>query len=109
MASREEEERERIKKLVEEELAARKKLADLQKSMNQDIATYLQQNLNILEGVRKIKELEDEINELKQEGGEVNEEIVKQREDLPMMVSQRKSGSPERRPAVQQQVRRVSF
>ena len=100
MASREEEERERIKKLVEEELAARKKLADLQKSMNQDIATYLQQNLNILEGVRKIKELEDEINELKQEGGEVNEEIVKQREDLPMMVSQRKSGSPERRPAV---------
>tara|TARA_B100000683_G_scaffold272004_1_gene314284 strand:- start:6472 stop:9009 length:2538 start_codon:yes stop_codon:yes gene_type:complete len=80
VASREEEERERIKKLVEEELAARKKLADLQKSMNQDIATYLQQNLNILEGVRKIKELEDEINELKQEGGEVNEEIVKQRE-----------------------------
>ena len=78
--SKKEEEQERLNKLVQEELDARKKLSDLQNNMNQDIATYLQQNLNILEGTRKIKELEDEINELKKEGGDVNGEIVKQRE-----------------------------
>ena len=58
---KEEKSRKRISKLVLEELESKKKLAELQKTLNQDIATYLQTIVNVYEGKKKIKEIDEEI------------------------------------------------
>lgn len=77
MGKKEEEEQKRINKLVEEELESREKLEDLQKRMNQDIATYLQQNINISESKKKIREIQEEIGELNAESLDLEGDALK--------------------------------
>ena len=77
MAKRRDKEQEKINALVKEEIESRKKLAELQKNMNQDIAGYINQLVMIKEGKEKIKEIDDEITKLNKEKEELSGKELK--------------------------------